>query len=197
MDEPFALPAPELAARLVGARIIVGPCVGLITETEAYSPDDPASHSFPGRTRRNAAMWGPPGTAYVYLSYGMHWCLNVVGLPGHAALIRALEPLAGCALMQARRGRSHPLTLGPGMVAEALGISGDDNGRPFTAPDFQIAFGRPQRLLQGPRIGISRANEKPWRFGLAGSAFLSKPFPGQKLARPRPSPKTTDVKDVG
>jgi DNA-3-methyladenine glycosylase len=173
----FALPAPDLAPRLIGARLTVGPCAGIVTETEAYAPDDPASHSFPGPTRRNAAMFGPPGTAYVYRSYGLHWCLNVVGLPGHAVLIRALEPVAGLALMADRRGRPAPLASGPGMLAQALGITGADNGRPFGPPGFRLEPAGPAALLTGPRIGITRAADWPWRWGLAGSAFLSRPFP--------------------
>jgi len=170
-------PAPDLARALIGAGLLVRGCAGRITETEAYTPDDPASHSFRGPGRRNASMFGPAGHAYVYRSYGLHWCLNVVGRPGHAVLIRALEPLDGVALMQARRGRPAPLTTGPGMLAQALGITGADDGRPFGAPDFHLAPGPPARLLTGPRIGISRARDQPWRFGLAGSAWLSRPFP--------------------
>lgn len=172
-----ALPADHLAPRLIGARLTVRGCTGIVTETEAYAPDDPASHSFPGPTRRNAAMFGPAGTAYVYRSYGLHWCLNVVGLPGHAVLIRALEPLDGRAVMTARRGRPAPLTTGPGMLAQALGITDADNARPFGPPDFRLDLAAPQSLLTGPRIGITRATDRPWRFGLAGSAWLSRPFP--------------------
>lgn len=173
----FARPAPDLAPRLIGARLRVGDCMGIVTETEAYAPDDPASHSHAGPTARNAAMFGPPGTAYVYRSYGLHWCLNVVGLPGHAVLIRALEPVAGLALMTQRRGRAAPLTTGPGRLAQALGITGADNGRSFGAPDFALEPGPPAALLNGPRIGISKATDRPWRWGLAGSRYLSRPFP--------------------
>jgi DNA-3-methyladenine glycosylase len=186
MSGPFTLPAPDLARALIGATLTVGPCAGIVTETEAYTPDDPASHSFPGPTRRNASMFGPAGRAYVYRSYGLHWCLNVVGLPGHAVLIRALEPLSGHDLMAARRGRPAPLTTGPGMLAQALGITGADDGRPFGAPDFRLDLFRldpsppaeARAILSGPRIGISRAVDLPWRFGLAGSSWLSRPFPG-------------------
>lgn len=173
----FARPAPDLARALIGARLTVGPCAGIVTETEAYTPDDPASHSFPGPTRRNAAMFGPAGHAYVYRSYGIHWCLNVVGLPGHAVLIRALEPLAGLALMEARRGRAAPLTTGPGMLAQALGITDKDDGRAFGGEGFRLDLSAPQRVITGPRIGISKAAERPWRFGLAGSRWLSRRFP--------------------
>jgi len=175
----FALPAPDLARALIGARLTVRGCSGIITETEAYTPDDPASHSVSGPTKRNASMFGPAGHAYVYRSYGIHWCLNVVGLPGHAALIRALEPTGGLATMAARRGRPHPLTTGPGMLAQALGITDTDDGRPFGSPDFTILPGEPGGVLIGPRIGITKAADWPRRYGLAGSAHLSRPFPAQ------------------
>jgi DNA-3-methyladenine glycosylase len=173
----FTLPAPSLAILLIGARLTVGRCSGLITETEAYTPDDPASHSFPGPTARNRSMFGPAGHAYVYRIYGLHWCLNVVGLPGHTVLIRALKPLSGLDLMQERRGRASPLTQGPGMLTQALEITGADDGRPFGPPDFSLDPGSPHPILTGPRIGIARATDRPWRFGLAGSAWLSRPFP--------------------
>ena len=172
----FALPAARLARRLLGATLTVRGCAGRITETEAYAPDDPASHSFPGPTRRNAAMFGPAGHAYVYRIYGLHWCLNVVGLPGHAVLIRALEPLSGLPAMQARRGPAKALCQGPGMLAQALGITGDDDARPFGPPDFHLALNPPERWLTGPRIGITKAADWPMRFGLPGSRHLSKPF---------------------
>ncbi|MCB1397559.1 MAG: DNA-3-methyladenine glycosylase [Rhodobacter sp.] len=175
----FDLPAPELARALVGARLTVRGCSGRITETEAYTPDDPASHSFPGPTKRNASMFGPAGHAYVYRIYGIHWCLNVVGLPGHAVLIRALEPVTGIAEMTARRGRPRPLTSGPGMLAQALGITDADDGRPFGSADFAILPGEPGAVLTGPRIGITKAADWPRRYGLAGSAHLSRPFPAQ------------------
>lgn len=172
----FALPAAELAPRLLGATLTVRGSAGRIVETEAYAPDDPASHSFPGPTRRNAAMFGPPGHAYVYRIYGLHWCLNVVGLPGHAVLIRALEPLAGIEAMQARRGAGKALCRGPGMLAEALGITGADDGRRFGTPDFDLAFGPPEPCVTGHRIGITKAADWPMRFGLEGSAHLSRGF---------------------
>jgi len=183
MDARFALPATELAPRLIGARLTVRGVAGRVTETEAYAPDDPASHSHPGPTRRNAAMFGPAGHAYVYRIYGLHWCLNLVGLPGHAVLIRALEPLAGLDLMQARRGRPAPLTTGPGMLAQALGITDDDDGRPFGATDFRLDPGPPAPLLTGPRIGIRRAVDRPWRWGLRGSPWLSRPFPASSCLK--------------
>lgn len=172
----FALPAPTLAPLLLGARLVVRGCAGIITETEAYTPDDPASHSWPGPTRRNAAMFGPPGCAYVYRIYGLHWCLNVVGLPGHAALIRALDPVEGITMMQARRGREDRLTAGPGVLAQALGISGADDGRIFGPPDFALHLSPPAHWLTGPRIGITKAADWPRRYGLPDSAHLSRRF---------------------
>lgn len=165
----FALTAADLAPRLLGATLTVRGCAGRITETEAYAPDDPASHSFPGLTARNRSMFGPPGHAYVYRIYGLHWCLNVVGLSGHAVLIRALDPVSGLDLMQARRGAGRPLCAGPGMVAQALGITGADDGRAFGPGDFRLDPVPPAEWLTGTRIGITRAAEVPWRFGLIGA----------------------------
>lgn len=173
----FDRPALALAPLLIGARLSVRGAGGIVTETEAYTPDDPASHSFAGPTRRNAAMFGPPGCAYVYRIYGLHWCLNVVAAPGHAVLIRALAPDHGLEAMAARRGPGRPLATGPGMLAQALGITGADDGRPFGAPDFALEPGEPCIPLTGPRIGITKAADRSWRFGLKGSAFLSRPFP--------------------
>lgn len=173
---PFALPATDLAPRLLGARLSVRGAGGIITETEAYTPDDPASHSFSGPTPRNASMFGPAGHAYVYRIYGLHWCLNVVGLPGHAVLIRALEPTEGLALMQSRRGQAAPLTTGPGRLTRALGIDGADDGRPFDADDFALHLAPPRHWLTGARIGITKAADWPRRYGLPGSAHLSRRF---------------------
>ncbi|HSV79007.1 MAG TPA: DNA-3-methyladenine glycosylase [Ramlibacter sp.] len=177
--------APAVARQLIGAMLLVDGVGGRIVETEAYDMEDPASHSFPGPTTRNQAMFGPPGRAYVYRSYGIHWCLNFVCREeGHGAgvLIRALEPLAGIDCMCERRGL-HDVRLlcaGPGRVGQALAIRHDMNGhrldlRPFEvrAPDVPHEF----EIVQGPRIGISKAADVPWRFGLAGSPFLSRPFP--------------------
>lgn len=180
----FSAPSHEVARRLIGVTLLVDGVGGRIVETEAYDREDPASHSFGGPTARNAAMFGPPGRAYVYRSYGIHWCLNLVCREaGHGAgvLIRALEPTAGIARMQARRGLDdiRLLCAGPGRVGQALGIDASYNGMPLDAPPFELIGARgdaPIAVLAGPRIGISRAVEVHWRFGAAGSAFLSRRF---------------------
>ena len=174
---------PVSAAQgLIGWTLTLGGVGGLVVETEAYHHEDPASHSFAGPTPRNAAMFGPPGRAYVYRSHGVHWCLNVVcgPEPGSAVLIRALEPTAGLAVMRARRGLvdARRLCAGPGRLCHALGVTREHDGLPMDAPPFAMASPvGPSTLVAGPRIGISRAAERPWRFGLEGSRFLSRPFP--------------------
>lgn len=155
---------------------------GLIVETEAYEAGDPASHSFAGPTARNRAMWGPGGRAYVYRIYGMHWCLNAVGgtAPGAAVLLRALEPTRRLDVMAQRRRIEDPrkLCAGPGRLCEALGIHRMHDGLPLDAPPFALLpRSREPAIAAGPRIGITKAAERPWRFGLAGSPFLSRPFP--------------------
>jgi DNA-3-methyladenine glycosylase len=155
---------------------------GIIVETEAYDAGDPASHSFPGPTARNSVMFGPPGRAYVYLSYGIHWCLNIVCREaGHGAgvLIRALEPTAGIALMIERRHQQDPRVLcsGPGRLGQALRITRELNGKRIDVRPFRLSPAtKPAHVVRGPRIGISKAVERPWRFGLADSPFLSRPF---------------------
>lgn len=178
----FVRPAQDLARALIGVTLLVdgagGPAGGLIVETEAYDPDDPASHSFRGPTTRNAAMFGPVGHAYVYRSYGMHWCLNLVcGRPGSAVLIRALEPREGIASMRVRRGVQdvHLLCSGPGRLCQALGITGAHDGLPLDAPPFRLMAGETELdILSTTRIGISKGAEAEWRFVLAGSPFASR-----------------------
>ena len=178
--------AAEVAPRLIGAVLLVDGVGGRIVEVEAYDREDPASHSHAGPTPRNQAMFGPPGRAYVYRSYGIHWCLNFVCREeGHGAgvLIRAIEPLEGLAEMCERRGLHEPRLLcsGPGRVGQALAIKHAYNGHRLDQRPFQVlAADRPYDIVVGPRIGISKAADVPWRFGLAGSKFLSRPFPGTR-----------------
>ncbi|HSV35300.1 MAG TPA: DNA-3-methyladenine glycosylase [Ramlibacter sp.] len=178
----FAADSAQVAVSLIGATLLVDGVGGRIVETEAYDRADPASHSFPGPTPRNAAMFGPPGRAYVYRSYGIHWCLNVVCREeGHGAgvLIRAIEPVQGIERMRERRGLQALglLCSGPGRVGQALGITRDLNGWRLDQPPFEV-FAAPAavKVAAGPRIGISRAVEVHWRFGLADSPFLSRRF---------------------
>jgi DNA-3-methyladenine glycosylase len=179
----FARSVHAVAPELVGAVLIVDGAGGVIVEVEAYDHEDPACHGFGGRTERNAAMFGPPGRAYVYRSYGMHWCLNMVCEPegvASAVLIRAIEPTFGIETMQARRGLRDPrlLCAGPGRLCQALGITRAHDRAPLDAPPFEIlARVGEVPLAIGPRIGITKAADRPWRYGLAGSRFLSKPFP--------------------
>jgi DNA-3-methyladenine glycosylase len=185
----FARSALVLARELIGATLLVDGVGGLIVETEAYDRHDPAAHSFAGQTARNAVMFGERGRAYVYRSYGLHWCLNVVcgREPGSAVLLRALEPVAGAAKMEARRGGvgSRLLCSGPGRLCQALGVTGALNGSRLDGPPF-LVVARAERaeIVVGTRIGVSRAAERPWRFGLAGSRFLSKPFAGAGRVAP-------------
>lgn len=167
-----------LARGLLGARLTVRGAGGLIIETEAYARDDPASHSYRGPTPRNRAMFGPAGHAYIYRIYGLHLCLNVVGRPGEAVLIRAIWPDTGLEAMRARRPTG-ALCAGPGRLAQALGLHLGDDGRAFGEADFTLTL--PDQptgaVLAGPRIGIRLAADRPWRFGLAGVEGLSRPFP--------------------
>jgi DNA-3-methyladenine glycosylase len=178
----FGAPAEVVARVLIGATLLVDGVGGRIVETEAYDQADPAAHTHIGPTKRNAAMFGPPAHAYVYRSYGLHWCLNFVCRePGHGAgvLIRAIEPLEGLARMRQRRGLEDARLLcsGPGRVGEALGITQAHYGLPLDRPPFLVcAAGGPVDVVVGPRIGLSKAAELHLRFGLAGSRFVSRPF---------------------
>lgn len=178
----FSADSQDVARMLIGAVLLVNGVGGRIVETEAYDREDPASHSFAGPTARNQAMFGPPGRAYVYRSYGIHWCLNFVCREdGHGAgvLIRALEPTHGIDVMRARRGMDNLrlLCAGPGRLGQALGITRELDGRRLDRVPFEVlAAAMPAPLVTGPRIGISKAMQVPWRFGLAGSKFLSGPF---------------------
>ncbi|MBA3772134.1 MAG: DNA-3-methyladenine glycosylase [Ramlibacter sp.] len=178
----FAGDSHEVAIALIGAILMVNGVGGRIVETEAYDRQDPASHSFAGPTARNEAMFGPPGRAYVYRSYGIHWCLNFVCREeGHGAgvLIRAIEPLFGIDVMRARRGLAEPRLLcsGPGRVGQALAITRDLDGARLDRAPFKVVATTGQAAVEsGPRIGISKAREVHWRFGLAGSRYLSRPF---------------------
>ena len=172
-----------VAPELIGATLLVNGVGGRIAEVEAYHHTDPAAHSYIGKTPRNAVMFGPPGFAYVYRSYGIHWCLNFVCEPdgsASAVLIRALEPTEGLATMRRRRGVSEPRALcsGPGKVGQALGISIKHNGMALDRAPFELrARAQTPEIAVGVRIGISKAVDQPWRYGLKGSPYLSKPFP--------------------
>ncbi|AWI87552.1 DNA-3-methyladenine glycosylase [Methylobacterium sp. DM1] len=176
----FDRPAATVAAELIGWRLLAVGVGGVIVETEAYDRTDPASHSFAGPTPRNASMFGPPGRAYVYRSYGLHWCLNLVCETGSAVLLRALEPTAGLEAMRARRGLDAPrlLCAGPGRLAQALGIDRSHDGLPLDrAPFTWVAPVGHVSVAATTRIGISRGVEVPWRFLVPGSPYLSRPLP--------------------
>ena len=186
----FARSVHAVAPELVGAELYVDGVGGTIVEVEAYDHEDPAAHGFRGRTERNASMFGPPGHAYVYRSYGIHWCLNFVceeeGVAS-AVLIRALEPTQGMETIAARRRGVEPrlLASGPGRLCEALAITRDHDGLPLDRPPFELRERRVEpELVVGPRVGLTKAADRPWRYGLAGSRFLSRPFTGPARASP-------------
>ena len=172
----------EVAPELIGATLLFRGAGGIIVEVEAYHHTEPAAHSYGGQTPRNAVMFGPPGYAYVYRSYGIHWCLNFVceqAGSASAVLIRGLEPTEGLAAMHRRRRSADPRLFcsGPGRLTEALGITHAQNGSALDAPPFELrARSGECEVVAGPRIGITRAVELPWRYGLKGSRFLSKPM---------------------
>ena len=171
-----------VAPDLIGATLLVNGVGGRLVEVEAYHHTDPAAHSYRGPTERNAVMFGPPGFAYVYRSYGIHWCLNFVCEPkgsAGAVLIRALEPTEGLPVMRRRRGLTDERLLcsGPGRVCEALGVTFKQYGLALDAPPFELwAREGDIAVVAGPRIGITKAAELPWRYGEKSSRFLSKPF---------------------
>jgi DNA-3-methyladenine glycosylase len=173
----------EVAPDLIGVTLLVDGVGGRLVEVEAYHHTEPAAHSYGGQTERNAIMFGPPGYVYVYRSYGLHWCVNFVCEPAGSAsavLIRAIEPTAGLPLMRRRRGLKDERLLcsGPGRLCEALRITHAQNGMALNQPPFELfaAEGKVE-VVAGPRIGITKAADLPWRYGEKGSRFLSKPFP--------------------
>jgi DNA-3-methyladenine glycosylase len=174
----FARSVHQVAPELVGATLLVDGVGGKIVEVEAYDHEDPAAHSFGGRTERNASMFGPPGHAYVYRSYGIHWCLNLVCEPGSAVLVRALEPTHGLGAMARRRGTDEPrlLAAGPGRLAQALGISGEHDGLRLDRPPFELYAREDVEVEVGLRVGITKAAELPWRYAEKGSRYISRPL---------------------
>jgi DNA-3-methyladenine glycosylase len=178
----FARSVHKVAPDLIGATLLFKGVGGIIVEVEAYHHTDPAAHSFNGQTPRNAVMFGPPGFAYVYRSYGIHWCFNFVCEKegsASAVLLRAIEPTHGIAAMRRRRGLDDERALcsGPGKLCEALGITGTHNGLALDQAPFSIhARTRKPEIVSGIRIGITKAVDLPWRYGARNSRFLSKPL---------------------
>ena len=178
----FARSVHDVAPQLIGATLTFKHVGGIIVEVEAYHHTDPAAHSYNGKTERNEVMFGPPGYAYVYRSYGIHWCLNFVCEPAGSAsavLIRALEPTEGLATMRRRRGfdDARLLCSGPGRLCEALAITRAQNGLALDRPPFALYSAQEKPAVAvGVRIGLTKAADLPWRYGLAGSRFVSKPF---------------------
>jgi DNA-3-methyladenine glycosylase len=178
----FARSVHEVAPEVIGLTLLVDGVGGTIVEVEAYDADDPASHGYRGPTPRNAAMFGPPGHAYVYRSYGIHWCLNLVCAPegrAEAVLVRALEPTAGIDAMRDRRGLDdvRALCSGPGKLCESLGVTGHHDGLPLDEPPFELRERTSEPAVAvGPRVGITKAVALPWRYVLTGSRFVSRPI---------------------
>lgn len=183
----------QVARELIGCELRVGETAGVIVETEAYEETDPACHAYIGRTARNEVLFGPPGRAYVYFSYGIHSLLNFVTEPegsASAVLIRALEPTDGIELMRKRRGREklEQLCSGPGKLSEALGVGLELNGADLFGPPFELT--EPDRAIAeaeitaSPRIGITKAAELPWRYSVAGSRYVSRPWPSDHQPAP-------------
>jgi DNA-3-methyladenine glycosylase len=176
----FSRSVHEVAPALVGTTLLVDGVGGPIVEVEAYDHEDPAAHGYRGRTPRNASMFGPPGRAYVYRSYGIHWCLNFVceaeGVAS-AVLIRALEPTQGLDEMRKRRGVDDPRLLcsGPGRLCQALAVTRNHDGLRLDQPPFELLEREDEpEIVAGPRVGIAQAVDRPWRYGVAGSRFLSR-----------------------
>ena len=180
--EFFGRSVHEVAPDLIGCTVLVDGVGGPIVEVEAYDQEDPASHGFRGETARNRSMFGPPGHAYVYRSYGIHWCLNLVCEDkdvAAAVLLRALEPTQGVEAMRTRRGLDEPrlLAAGPGRLCQALGVTREHDGLPLDRPPFELRAREAEpEIVNGPRVGISRAADLRWRYGLAGSPYLSRSF---------------------
>ena len=178
----FARSVHDVAPDLVGVTLLFNGVGGPIVEVEAYDHEDPAAHGYRGRTERNASMFGPPAHAYVYRSYGIHWCLNFVCEEegsASAVLIRALEPRRGLDLMRERRRLDDVrlLCAGPGRLCQALGITGEHDGLPLDVLPFELlAREEDPDLVAGLRVGITKAAQQPWRYGVAGSRFLSRPI---------------------
>jgi DNA-3-methyladenine glycosylase len=179
----FARSVHEVAPDLIGVTLLVSGIGGTIVEVEAYDHEDPAAHGYRGRTERNASMFGPPGHAYVYRSYGIHWCLNLVcdeEGSASAVLVRALEPTHGRERMRERRGVEHDRLIcsGPGRLCQALAITREHDGLPLDEPPFLLLERASEPTVAiGPRIGITRAADRPWRYVLEGSPYLSRPLP--------------------
>jgi DNA-3-methyladenine glycosylase len=182
IEQVLARSVHDSARALIGWTLLLDGVGGVIVETEAYAPDDPASHSFPGRTNRNGTMFGPAGRLYVYRSYGIHWCANVVSEPegvGAAVLLRALAPTHGVEEMRRRRGLDDTRLLcsGPGRLTQALGITLEHDGLSLSEPPFALLA--PTGMVDvavGRRVGITKAGEMPWRYALSGSSFVSRPL---------------------
>lgn len=197
----------EVARDLIGCALLFRGVGGVIVEAESYERDDPACHAFVGRTLRNEALFGPPGLAYVFFSYGMHNLLNAVCEPeGRAAavLIRALEPAWGIEEMRRRRGRAEPpeLCSGPGKLTEALGVDLSQNRTSLLQPPFEVRARagrwREVEVVTSQRVGISRAVDYPWRFCAAGSAHLSRPAPSARAGgRKAPTPANLEGSSGG
>ena len=187
----FARSVHEVAPDLVGATFLVDGVGGVVVEVEAYDHEDPAAHGFRGKTPRNESMFGPPGNAYVYRSYGIHWCVNFVcdaeGVAS-AALVRALEPTHGLDTMRERRGVDdiRALCSGPGKLCQALAITREHDGLPLDVPPFELRERDADvEIVTGTRVGITLAADRPWRYGIAGSRYVSRAFPGATRARRR------------